>query len=102
DVPSRSPVGASPGRLLGCAMLRAVFASLLSGLVGACGGPAVASAGSPGSATGAAPSSADAAFARFVDDYFEAGNRYSPTEAVGAGFHAYDAQIEDRSRARIE
>jgi uncharacterized protein (DUF885 family) len=83
-------------------MLRAVFASLLSGLVGACGGPAVAPAGSPGSATGAAPSSADAAFARFVDDYFEAGNRYSPTEAVGAGFHAYDAQIEDRSRARIE
>ncbi|HEY0987696.1 MAG TPA: DUF885 domain-containing protein [Kofleriaceae bacterium] len=83
-------------------MIRAVFASLLSGLVGACGGPAVAPAGSPGSSTGAAPSSADAAFARFVDDYFEAGNRYSPTGAVGDGFHAYDAQIEDRSRARIE
>ena len=82
-------------------MLRAVFVSLLSGVLGACGGPAVAPAGSPGNTT-AAPSSADAAFARFVDDYFEADNRYAPTEAVGNGFHAYDAQIEDRSRARIE
>jgi uncharacterized protein (DUF885 family) len=48
------------------------------------------------------PTSADATFARFVDDYFEAGFRYAPTSAVGDGFHAYDAQIEDRSRARIE
>src|SRR5262245_39723370 len=83
-------------------MFRAVIASLVLGLVGACGGPAVAPSGSPGTPSGAAPSSADAAFTRFVDDYFEADNRYSPTGAVGNGFHAYDAQIEDRSRARIE
>src|SRR5262249_48875322 len=28
--------------------------------------------------------------------------RYSPTRAVERGFHEYDAQLEDRSRARIE
>lgn len=62
-------------------------------LLGACGG---APAKPGGSASG------DAAFAQFVDDYFDAENRYSPSSAVGNGFHAYDAQIEDRSRARIE
>ncbi|HEY0477723.1 MAG TPA: DUF885 family protein, partial [Kofleriaceae bacterium] len=68
-------------------------------LLGACSGAA------PSSARPAAdrrPGGADAAFTRLVDDYFEAGARYSPTQAVGNGFHAYDAQIEDRSRARIE
>src|SRR6185436_18805124 len=80
-------------------MVRAV---LVLFVLGACGGPAIAPAGSPGSAAGAAPGSPDAAFTQFVDDYFEAANRYGPTEAVGNGFHAYDAQIEDRSRARIE
>jgi uncharacterized protein (DUF885 family) len=83
-------------------MVRAVLASLLSGALAACSGPAAAPAGAPGTPAGAASSSADAAFAQLVDDYFEAENRYGPTEAVGNGFHAYDAQIEDRSRARIE
>lgn len=46
--------------------------------------------------------SADQAFTAFVDEYFEADSRFSPTGAVGNGFHAYDAQIENRSRARIE
>jgi uncharacterized protein (DUF885 family) len=45
---------------------------------------------------------ADQAFAKLVDDYFEADSRFSPTQAVSNGFHAYDAQIEDRSKARIE
>ena len=77
-------------------------AVLVTVFLGACGG-AAAPAGSP-----AAPSSSpstpatDAAFTKLVDDVFDAGNRYSPTRAVGNGFHAYDAQIEDRSRARIE
>lgn len=61
-------------------------------LLGACGGAPATKASASG----------DAAFAKFVDDYFEAENRYSPSNAVGNGFHAYDAQIEDRSRARIE
>ncbi len=54
--------------------------------------------------TGPAPAATptDTAFARFVDEFFEADARYSPSNAVSNGFHAYDAQIEDRSRARIE
>src|SRR5690349_7790372 len=48
------------------------------------------------------PGRGDDAFALFVDDYFAAESRYSPSTAVGAGFHDFDAQIEDRSRARIE
>src|SRR5687767_1886117 len=68
-------------------------------LLGACGGAAPPASTAP--ADGKA-SAADAAFARFVDEFFEADARYSPSNAVGNGFHAYDAQIEDRSRARIE
>jgi uncharacterized protein (DUF885 family) len=41
-------------------------------------------------------------FSRFVDEYFEAGNRYSPTSAVAYGFHDYDDQLEDLGRARVE
>lgn len=74
-------------------------AVLVTVFLGACGGGAAAPAAPAGSP---AASPADAAFGAFVDDYFDAGNRYSPTQAVGNGFHAYDAQIEDRSRARIE
>jgi uncharacterized protein (DUF885 family) len=77
-------------------MLR--IAALVS-LLGACGG-AAPSAASPPAAR--APGAADAAFARLVDDVFDAANRFDPTGAVGNGFHAFDAQIEDRSRTRIE
>jgi uncharacterized protein (DUF885 family) len=70
-------------------------------LLGACGAGSSAPAGSAAS-PGAAPAAGDAAFGKFVDDYFDADARYSPTEAVGNGFHAHDAQIEDRSRAHIE
>ena len=82
----------SPSELFQQAKLLGIEA-LLSGVVGACSGPAVAPAGSPGAPAGPAAASADAAFGQFVDDYFEADSRYSPTEAVGNGFHAYDAQI---------
>jgi len=73
--------------------------AIVFSLLGACGG-AAPSTTAPSAAPAAA--SADATFARFVDDFFEADARFSPTSAVGNGFHAYDAQIEDRSRARIE
>ena len=78
-------------------MHRAVLATLF---IGACGG--ATPAGSP-AAPSSSPSaaSADAAFTKLVDEFFDAGDRYSPTQAVGNGFHAYDAQIEDRSRARM-
>src|SRR5690242_16521720 len=66
-------------------------------LVTACGG-----ATSTGAAGDRKPGGGDEAFARFVDEFFDADARYSPTGAVGNGFHAFDAQIEDRSRARIE
>ena len=65
---------------------------------GACGGGAASTAGP----VGAPPSAADAVFTKLVDDYFDASNRYSPSDAVGNGFHEYDGQIEDRSRAAIE
>ncbi|HSS01956.1 MAG TPA: DUF885 domain-containing protein [Kofleriaceae bacterium] len=70
--------------------------------LGACGGGAAAPAGSPAAPSGSPSSAADAAFSKLADDYFDAGDHYSPTGAVNNGFHAYDAQIEDRSRARIE
>jgi uncharacterized protein (DUF885 family) len=68
--------------------------------LGGCGGGASSAGGARG--PDAKPGSADEAFGRLVDEVFEADARYSPTGAVGNGFHAYDAQIEDRSRARIE
>jgi uncharacterized protein (DUF885 family) len=75
--------------------------AVMTVLLGGCSG-AAPPARSPGASTGENPGSADAAFTRLVDDVFDADSRYSPTNAVGNGFHAYDAQIEDRSRARIE
>lgn len=71
-------------------------------LLGACSGAASSSAGAPAGPADRKPGAADETFSRFVDSYFEADSRYSPTGAVANGFHAYDAQIEDRSRARIE
>jgi uncharacterized protein (DUF885 family) len=70
--------------------------------LGACGGVSSSVGGRPASSTDRSPPSVDATFTRFVDEFFEADARYAPTGAVGNGFHAYDAQIEDRSRARIE
>jgi uncharacterized protein (DUF885 family) len=70
-------------------------------LLGACSG-APGTAKAPAAVTSGKPGAADHAFTQLVDDYFEADCRFSPSNAVGNGFHAYDAQIEDRSRARIE
>jgi len=70
-------------------------------VLGACSGAGSSGAG-PASPIDRAPSAADASFTKLVDEVFEADARYSPTQAVGNGFHAHDAEIEDRSRARIE
>ena len=66
--------------------------AVVCALLAACGGAS-------SNVKGGGP--ADQAFGRFVDEYYEADARYSPTQAVSNGFHAYDAQIEDRSKARI-
>src|SRR5215467_5584983 len=41
-------------------------------------------------------------FARFVEDYWTAQNVWRPSEATALGFHDYDTQLEDLSRARID
>src|SRR3954464_2296284 len=45
---------------------------------------------------------ADPAFARFVDDYFDARFAYHPNEGTAAGLHQYDHRLDDFSRARTE
>ena len=47
-------------------------------------------------------SGADPAFARFVDDYFDARFSSQPTQGTSAGFHQYDGRMPDLSRAAIE
>ncbi len=77
---------------------------------GACDPPAPppdaaprASASAPASAAlAAAPAAPNAAFARFVDDYFDAQFAFSPAEGTSAGVHKYDALFSDRSRAAFE
>jgi len=49
----------------------------------------------------AAPS-ASAEFAQFVDDYFEAAFRHSPSWATYVGIHEHDAKLDDLSRAAYE
>ncbi|MET0593388.1 MAG: DUF885 domain-containing protein [Polyangiaceae bacterium] len=50
----------------------------------------------------ASPSSAtNPAFARLVDEYFDAHFAFQPTSATAQGIHERDAQLEDRSAARI-
>jgi len=43
-----------------------------------------------------APASS-AVFSKFVDDYFDARFAYLPSQGTDAGFHQYDARLEDRS-----
>jgi uncharacterized protein (DUF885 family) len=73
---------------------------LLSAIVLASCGGGQAKPSAPG--TPAPTHGEDAAFAALVDEYFAAANRFSPSDAVRQGFHEYDAQIEDRSRARYQ
>jgi uncharacterized protein (DUF885 family) len=65
-------------------------------------GLAIACAPATTTTTSPAPPAAPASFSRFVDDYFDARFDYLPSQATDAGFHQYDAKLEDRSRARIE
>jgi len=50
----------------------------------------------------AAVPSASADFAQFVDDYFDAAFRYSPSMATYVGIHDHDAKLNDMSRAAYE
>ncbi|HEU4533821.1 MAG TPA: hypothetical protein VFS00_06870, partial [Polyangiaceae bacterium] len=63
--------------------------------------PAASVAVASASASAAAPAP-NAAFARFVDEYFDAHFAFSPTAGTEAGLHKYDAQFIDRSRAAYE
>src|SRR5579872_5464548 len=75
--------------------------ALLCCLLAACSGAPPSARPPGGGPTAAAPTAADETFGRFVDEFFDARARFSPTQAVGEGFHAHDAEIEDRSAARI-
>ncbi len=54
---------------------------------------------SPGPNTAAEAS--PTAFARFVDDYFEAKFAFEPSNGTEVGLHQYDAKLENRSQAAI-
>jgi uncharacterized protein (DUF885 family) len=88
------------------------LAALVALAAGACdssgpsGTPPQASSAPPASVASAAASAAapvpNAAFARFVDEYFDAQFAFSPTSGTEAGLHKYDTQFVDRSRAAYE
>jgi uncharacterized protein (DUF885 family) len=64
--------------------------------------PATAKDGNPDGHPGAAADSA-AAWDSLVDEFFDqAYFKYRPTEGTNAGFHQYDAVLEDYSRAEVE
>ena len=57
------------------------------------------------SARNSAPASApafDAQYDRLVDQYFDEYFKFHPTEGTSAGFHQYDSQLEDFSRASLD
>ena len=49
----------------------------------------------------AAPKATQADFDKLVDQYFDDYFHYNPTQGTAAGFHQYDAQLEDYSLATI-
>jgi uncharacterized protein (DUF885 family) len=51
---------------------------------------------------GAASQQTQAAFDKLVDGYFDFYFQSNPTAATQAGFHQYDAQLEDFSRSAVE
>src|SRR5262245_45013483 len=65
----------------------------------------ILSAGALASVIGASVSAAsgsDPAFAKFVDDYFDAKFANQPAQGTAAGFHQYDSKQQDLSRPAIE
>src|SRR5689334_8549246 len=56
----------------------------------------------PPAVSGAVDSAESAAFDRFVDDYFKSYFTFHPSAGTQAGFHEYDNDLEDFSRASIE
>jgi len=49
----------------------------------------------------ASKSERSAAFASFVDSYFDSLYAYAPSQGTAAGFHQYDSKIEDLSAASV-
>src|SRR6266436_3684081 len=49
----------------------------------------------------ASPKATPGDFDRLVDQYFDDFFHYNPTQGTSAGFHQYDAQLEDYSLATI-
>ena len=56
----------------------------------------------PPSRPSATASGVDPAFAKFVDEYFDARFAANPMEGTGAGFHQYDSKMPDLSRGAVE
>jgi uncharacterized protein (DUF885 family) len=52
--------------------------------------------------TSAAQTSAKADFDKLVDEFFEVFFQHHPSQGTAAGFHQYDAKLEDFSRAGVE
>jgi len=76
--------------------VKAQFAVLLAGTL------ILASCAKDAPAPPAQASAASAEFAEFVDEYFDAAFRYSPSWATYVGIHDYDRQLNERSREAIE
>ncbi len=76
--------------------MKAQLAAVLAGtlILASCAKDAPAPAAQAGAAS--------AEFAEFVDEYFDASFRYSPSWATYVGIHDYDRQLNERSREAIE
>ena len=53
-----------------------------------------------GACTGGSKEAAPTAFASFADSYFDSLYAFAPSQGTAAGFHQYDARIEDFSAGR--
>src|SRR5262245_28442180 len=52
--------------------------------------------------TGCRRAPADGGFSAFVDEYFDAQFAFSPADGTRAGFHQYDARMDDLSAGAFQ